>query len=75
MQSFSDGGAFVPAAGCGPDCERSGDCAITIYFAAKIRKYLEGLQAVDSTFVEVLEKGSETREAAEGVQEGEGTEQ
>ena len=53
----------------------AGDCAITIYFAAKIRKYLEGLQAVDSTFVEVLEKGSETREAAEGVQEGEGTEQ
>ena len=54
----------------------AGDCAITIYFAAKIRKYLEGLQTVDSTFVEVLETGSgKTREAAEDVQEGEGTEQ
>lgn len=29
------------------------DCVITIYFASKIRTYLESLRAVDSTYVEV----------------------
>lgn len=32
------------------------DCVSTIYFAGRIRKYLDGLEAVDSTFVEVTEE-------------------
>ncbi len=31
------------------------DCASTFYFAGRIREYLDGLEAVDSTFVEMRE--------------------
>lgn len=34
------------------------DCVSTFYFAGRIRKYLDGLAAVDSTFVEVTEEGT-----------------
>lgn len=44
------------------------DCFITIYFARKIRRYMEKFQAVDSTFVEVSETvtSENTAEAAAG---------
>ncbi len=32
------------------------DCATTLYFAKKIKDYLAGLNAVDSTFVEVVDE-------------------
>lgn len=53
------------------------DCVITVYFANKIRKYLDGLRAVDSTFVEVTETGTPAAEVEEEMPEvgGEGTEQ
>ncbi|MCM1058357.1 MAG: DUF308 domain-containing protein [Firmicutes bacterium] len=34
------------------------DCICTVYFAGRIRKYLDGLEAVDSTFVEVTEENT-----------------
>lgn len=34
------------------------DCVSTFYFAGRIRKYLDSLTAVDSTFVEVTEAGT-----------------
>ncbi len=34
------------------------DCVSTFYFAGRIRKYLDDLAAVDSTFVEVTEEGT-----------------
>lgn len=54
----------------------TGDCAVTVYFAIKIRRYLEELNAVDSTFVEVTEvNGGGKEKAAETVRESEGVEQ
>lgn len=43
------------------------DCFITVYFARKIRKYMEKLQAVDSTFTELSEEGT-PETAAEGAE-------
>lgn len=34
------------------------DCATTLYFAGKIRDYFADLNAVDSTFVEIVEEGA-----------------
>lgn len=58
------------------------DCAITVYFAGKIRKYLEKLQAVDSTFVELSDTetrdntaGTAGTEPEEAKEENEGAEQ
>lgn len=56
------------------------DCVITVYFAAKIRRYAESLRTVDSTFVEVTETGKGDTETAdkdtrESVTENEGERQ
>ncbi len=37
------------------------DCCNTIYFAGKLKRYLESLQAVDSTCTEIVETGSRKR--------------
>lgn len=37
------------------------DCATTLYFAGKIRNYYADLNAVDSTFVEIVEEEKESR--------------
>lgn len=44
------------------------DCVTTVYFAEKIRKYFEEIQAVDSSFVEMT--GEEERGAEEDESEG-----
>lgn len=47
------------------------DCVTTIYFAGKIRDYFADLNAVDSTFVEIVDEGKNRRSRAEsaGVKE------
>lgn len=45
------------------------DCMTTIYFAGKIRKYFDKMQAVDSSFAEVT--GTDERGAEENKSEGE----
>lgn len=50
------------------------DCAVSIYFAGKIKGYFDDLQAVDSTFTEVVEEdspdGNRRRNRKEPVQGG-----
>lgn len=48
-----------------------GDCVITVYFASKIKSYLERIQAVDGTCIEVTETGK-GREKAEKERKAEG---
>lgn len=54
------------------------DCVTTIYFAGKIRNYFADMNAVDSTFVEIVDEesdrkgkpeGAETKETAAGSNE------
>lgn len=45
------------------------DCVSTFYFAGRIRKYLDSLTAVDSTFVEVTEEGTSAKKETEVEQE------
>lgn len=47
------------------------DCVITVYFASKIRKYLEKMQAVDGTYVEITDVGENRGKAEEKKGEGE----
>ncbi|MCM1188077.1 MAG: DUF308 domain-containing protein [bacterium] len=47
---------FFRLLGAGLILSGLGDCVITLYFAAKIRKYLDKMRAVDGTYVEVTEK-------------------
>lgn len=50
-----------------------GDCAITVYFATKIRNYYEKMRTVDGTFIEVTETGrGRERAEEENKAEGEG---
>lgn len=50
-----------------------GDCVITVYFASKIKSYLEKIQAVDGTYIEVTETGKGRNKAEkENKAEGEG---
>lgn len=49
------------------------DCVTTVYFAGKIRDYFADLNAVDSTFVEIVEegkdqKGKDQKDRAEGTE-------
>lgn len=49
------------------------DCVTTVYFAGKIRDYFADLNAVDSTFVEIVEegkdqKGKDQKDKAEGTE-------
>ncbi len=37
------------------------DCVTTIYFAGKLRSYFEELNAIDSTFVEIVDDGEDTK--------------
>lgn len=44
------------------------DCVTTVYFAGKIRDYFADLNAVDSTFVEIVEEGKDQKDRAEGTE-------
>lgn len=43
------------------------DCASTVYFADRIRKYLEALETVDSTFVEMTEADASKEKENQGA--------
>lgn len=43
------------------------DCATTIYFAGKIRDYFADLNAVDSTFVEIVDEDKDSRTKKEAA--------
>lgn len=43
------------------------DCVTTIYFAGKIRDYFADLNAVDSTFIEIVDEGRERKGKKEGA--------
>ena len=43
------------------------DCASTVYFADRIRKYLEALETVDSTFVEMTETDASKEKTSQGA--------
>ena len=43
------------------------DCATTLYFAGKIRDYFADLNAVDSTFVEIVDEDRESRTEKEAA--------
>lgn len=47
------------------------DCASTFYFAGRIRKYLDSLKAVDSTYVEITETGTPAQMPEEKTSEEE----
>lgn len=52
------------------------DCATTLYFAGKIRDYFADLNAVDSTFVEIVDEGKDRKakkETAKGTEETAGS--
>lgn len=44
------------------------DCATTLYFAGKIRDYFADLNAVDSTFVEIVDEDRDSRTEKEAAQ-------
>lgn len=44
------------------------DCAIALYFAGKIQKYLDRVQTVDSTYVEIREAGGKADQRTEDKQ-------
>lgn len=45
------------------------DCVVAVYFAGKIKKYLDKVQAVDSTYVEVKVSGEDAKQGTAGEAE------
>jgi len=67
---FSSAVVLARLLGLGLILSGASDCFITCYFARKIRSFLAGVQAVDSTFVEVTDTKGSGRNAEENIDKG-----